>query len=119
MWLLHSIYYLASAGYPSAVPAGILATDLGDTADLTTDVKEVVSEITSLGLHDDSSYLLGFTNDDCDLVRRDEGDTFSYVVSNQIVPAYQWELIKQQHGLRFYEQSLESCFCCDEEDLTV
>ncbi len=104
MQLLRSLYYHASSGFPEAVPAGIIAVDLADEVDLTDDLSELSKVLTSVGIFDDSCFLLGFSNEDADLVRGSvDSETFHYVVSNQIVPNYQWELIKQEPSIRIYE----------------
>lgn len=104
MKLLHSIFYHASAGFPEAVPAGIIAVDLSDACDLTDDASEIARALTSVGLFDDSAFLLDFSREDADLVRGSEdASTFHYIVSNQIVPDYQWQLIKREAKFRIHE----------------
>ena len=106
MKLLHHIYYHASRGFPDATPAGIICVDLADEVDLTEDASELASICTSVGLFDDSSWQLGFTNEDADLVRgSQEKGNFSYVVANQIVSDWQWRCMKDTGTFRVAEIS--------------
>ena len=106
MHLLHSVYYHASAGFPEAVPAGIIAVDLADTCDLTDSSSEIASALTSIGIFDDTAFLLGFSREDADLVRGSEDSPqFKYIVSNQIVPDYQWAALKREANFYIHEVS--------------
>ena len=108
MQLLHSIFYHASYGFVEALPAGIIAVDISDTRDLTDNPAEVARELTSFGAFDDAAFLLGFTNEDADLVRGSaDSEQFHYVVSSQLVPDYQWAAIKREAKFRIYELKLE------------
>ena len=104
MKLLHSVFYHASIGFPEAVPAGIIAVDLGSDVELSDCPKEIAHTCTSVGLFDDTSMLLGFTNEDADLVRGPADDKhFHYCVHDQLVPDYQWEAIKSLNNFRIHE----------------
>lgn len=104
MKLLHSVFYHASAGFPEAVPAGIIAVDLSDSCDLTDDPLDISRTLTSVGLFDDTAFLLDFSREDADLIRgSEEAPEFHYIVNDQIVPDYQWEAIKREAKFRIYE----------------
>lgn len=110
MYLLSHVYYWASQGCPDAVPAGIVAINLGpNEADLTSeDAQEWRGICSSYGLLDNKAWQLDFSIEDVDLVRKDCGDEkhISYLENIQIVPDWQWHLIKQQPGLKYKEHDL-------------
>ena len=107
MHLLRHLFYWASQGSPDAVPAGIIAVDLGmNEADLhDQDIKQISICCCEYGIFDDSCWQLGFTMEDVDLVRKLDRP-FNYLTSDQIVSDWQWRLIKQQPGLRVSEHNL-------------
>ncbi len=105
MIFLHQVYYWASQGNTDAVPAGIIAIDLGfNEANFNDeDMKEMRACFCSHGLFDDTAWQLEFTMDDVDLVRGDGIKWFGYLTSDIIVADWQWKLIKEQPGLRVAE----------------
>ena len=107
MHLLQHYFFWASDGAPDAVPAGIIAVDLGlNEADHHDhEIKAISNYCCSLGLFDDSTLQLGFTLEDRDLICRDQSPNF--LCSTQIVADWQWHLIRQQPGLRYAEHSLQ------------
>ncbi len=117
MHFIRSVFYWASQGCPAAVPKGIISVDLGDTADLSTNVKEVGLALCSQGFFDDTTWQVGATQEDVDLILKliphdkygEIGQTLSF---DQIIPTWQYELIKQRPGLVVSEHSLS-----DTEDL--
>lgn len=123
MYYLENVYYWASEGCPDAVPAGIIAVDLGQNEanhndDEITDIRNCIC---SYGIFDDMGWQLKFENDDIDLIRKNiEGSSIGYLTSGQIVADWQWELIKQKPGLRYAEHNLpewiEEVEKCWEED---
>lgn len=112
MLYLESFFYWASAGCPDAVPAGIIAVDLGlnDANQNEVEIKEIHDFLCEECFFDDASWQLGFTQDDVDLIRREEGNGASYLTSSQLVPDWQWQLIKAQPGLRISAHNLEQHF---------
>ena len=119
MHFIRSVFYWASQGCTAAVPKGIIAVDLGDTADLSTDVKETGLALCSKGFFDDTTWQVGATQEDVDLILKliphekygEIGQTLSF---DQIIPTWQYELIKQRPGLLVSEHSLADleCECC-------
>ena len=107
MKLLHHVYYHASSGYPDATPAGIICIDLSDSCDFTDDAATIARTCTSVGLFDDACFQLGFTNEDADLVRG-SSDNFQYVVSDQLVSDWQWDVMKTLGTFRIAEVDHES-----------
>ena len=106
MHLLRSVYLHASKGCPEATPAGIIAVAMPDDVDLTCCAEQIATEITSLGVWDDAAFQLGFTREDADLVRGSEdNEQFSYIVSHQILPNYQWKILKQSASFPIAEHS--------------
>ena len=105
MQLLRHIYFWASEGCPDAMPAGIIAVDLGlnEANHNDQDIGEFVLAATSWGFFDDSCWQIGCTMEDADLVRKLDGP--GYLTSDQIVTDWQWEQIKKTPGLRFAEHS--------------
>lgn len=118
MHFVRSVFYWASQGCPDGVPKGIIAVDLGDTADLSTDVKEVGLALCSQGFFDDTTWQVGATQDDVDLILKliphekygEIGQTLSF---DQIISDWQYELIKQRPGLVVSEHSLTDMDCVD------
>ena len=109
MYYLENVYYWASEGCPDAVPAGIIAVNLGQNEANHNDeeIDDIRSCICSYGIFDDKGWQLDFQNEDIDLIRKDlEGSTIGYLTSGQIVADWQWEMIKKQPGLRFSEHNL-------------
>jgi hypothetical protein len=110
MHLIRSIFYWASDGCPDAVPAGIIAIDLGlNGANVNNpeELQEIVECCCCNGLFDDSCWQIGATNEDVDLIRKNTGPhTSSTLANDQIVPDWQWELIKQRPGLKYSEHNL-------------
>ena len=122
MPFLEHVYYWASEGCPDAVPAGIIAVDLGlNEADHNdSEIKEIRNDLCDLGIFDDMGWCLGFGEDTIDLIRKLDGDA-AYLTAGQIVADWQWAVIKQQPGLRFYEVDLDVLVaeleqCIDEDD---
>ena len=94
---------------------------MGDKAELSTDVKKVGLELCSQGFFDDTTWQVGATHDDVDLILKliphekygEIGQTLSF---DQIIPDWQYELIKQRPGLVVSEHSLadmdsHDCLC--------
>ena len=107
MKLVHSVYYHASMGCPEAVPAGMIVVHLGDDADLSIDARQLARDLTSTGVFDDAAFQLGFTSENADLVRGSaDRETFSYVVSNQIMPDWQFDAIASQTDIPISDHSL-------------
>ena len=116
MHFVRSVYYRASLGCPDALPKGIIAVDLEDTADLTSDVKEIGLALCSQGFFDDSCWNVGCTQDDVDLVVKTikhpkYGEMGQYLTSDQIIPTWMFERLKQQPNLVVYEQSIRDLDC--------
>jgi hypothetical protein len=123
MKYLRQVYYHASAGSPDAIPAGIIAVDLGFNEANFNDEEmiEIRNCITSYGLFDDTAWQLEFQMDDVDLVRGEVG-SMTYITSDIIVADWQWKLIKEQPGLRVAEHNLSETIeeierWCEEEGL--
>ena len=106
MYLLTHIFYWASDGCPDAVPAGVLAFSLGmnEASHQDEDIDQIFECACCFGLCNDAEEQLGFVGDDLDLVVRGNGN----LSANQIVPDWQWRLIKQHPGLRYVEHDLEA-----------
>lgn len=107
MHYLENVYYWASEGCPDAVPAGIIAVDLGqnEANHNDTEIVAIRNCCCEYGLLDDTGLQLGFTSDDMDLIIRDKGD-YNLLTAGQIVADWQWEAIKATPGLRYEEHSL-------------
>ncbi|MDC0260707.1 hypothetical protein OAK65_01170 [Synechococcus sp. AH-551-N17] len=111
MHFIRSVFYWASQGCPEGGPKGIIAVDLGDTADLATDVKEVGLALCSQGFFYDTTWQVGATQEDVDVILKliphekygEIGQTLSF---DHIIPDWQYELIKQRPGLVVSEHSL-------------
>ena len=90
MHLLEHYFFWASDGAPDAVPAGIIAVDIGlNEADHNDpDAKAICNYCCSLGLFDDSTLQLGFTKEDRDLIFREQSPNF--LCTTQIVADWQW-----------------------------
>lgn len=108
MHYLENVFFWASQGCPDAIPAGIIAVDLGlNEADLNdAEIKDIRNFLCEECFFDDMGHQLGFTMEDIDLIRRD-GDGAAYLTGSQVVSDWQWELIKKQPGLRVSEHNLE------------
>ena len=106
MHLLEHYFFWASDGAPDAVPAGIIAVDIGlNEADHNDpDAKAICNYCCSLGLFDDSTLQLGFTKEDKDLIFREQSPNF--LCTTQIVADWQWAEIKKRPGLRYAEHNL-------------
>ena len=125
MHFVRSVFYWASKGCPGAIPKGIIAVDMEDSVDLSSDLKEVGLELTSLGMFDDTSLQVGCTLEDRDLITKilphEKYGELGHTLSNdQIMPSWQFELIKQQPGLvvsehHYLENECDCCDCCGEE----
>ena len=117
MKYLRQVYYWASQGNTDAIPAGIIAVDLGFNGANFNDeeMEEIRMELTSCGLFDDSAWQLGFTMDDVDLVRGDGVKSFGYLTTDTIVSDWMWELMKKQPGLRISEAVLADEYLEDEQ----
>ncbi len=101
-------YFWCSEHRPDAVPAGMIAVDLGlNNANLSDDEIDQISDFCcDLGLFDDASYQLGFTNEDKDLIVR-SGKGASYLTGHLVLADWQYMLVKKQPGLRLAEHDLE------------
>ena len=108
MHYLEHVFYWASAGCPDAVPAGIIAVDLGlNEASLSDpEIREIRNFLCDECFFDGIGWQLGFTMENIDLIRKLEGDA-NYLTSGQVVADWQWKLIKTHPGLRFFEHNLE------------
>lgn len=119
MYFLRSIYVWGSGA--DAVPKGLISVCLEGTEDMTSDVRQVGLELTSLGMFDDSCWAIGCTQDDVDLViktvpHEKYGSIGTYLTTDQIVPTWEYELLKQQPGLTISEHTLsemDDCECCE------
>ncbi len=109
MIYLRQVYYWASQGNTDAIPAGVIAVDLGFNEANFNDEEmgDISSCISSYGLFDDTVWQLGFEQDEADLVRGDGVKWFGYLTSDIIVAEWQWKLIKEQPGLRVSEHNLQ------------
>ena len=108
MHFIRSVYYWASKGCPDALPKGVIAIDLEDTEDLGSDVREIGLALTSQGFFDDTCWQVGCTQDDVDLVvktipHETYGEIGHTLSNDQIIPSWQFELLKQQPGLAVSE----------------
>ena len=115
MYFVRSIYYWGSG--VEALPKGVIAVDLQGSADLTSNVKEVGLELCSQGFFDDSCWSVGCTQEDVDLVVKSiphekYGTIGQYLTNDQIIPDWQYELVKQHPNIVISEHSLS-----DMEDL--
>ena len=122
MYYVRSIYYRASIGCPDAVPKGIIAINLEDQIDLTTPVSEIGPCLSSMGVFDDSCWRVGCTMEDVDLIIKHSEDPSvisSYCVSDQIIPDWQFELIKTREGLVVNEQQWSDYVLSEEEMLEL
>lgn len=124
MKYLRQVYYWASKGSPDAVPAGIICIGLGfNEANFNDEeMSEIRLNLSSHGMFDDTGWQLGFSMDDIDLVRGEDGKYASFLTTDIIVADWQWELIKKQDGLRiaeidFLEYIAEMERWCEEEDV--
>ena len=110
MHYLRLIYYWASEGCPDAVPAGIIAIDLGQNeADFNDpeERREIEVLCSDCGLFDDSCWQVGATQEDVDLlVKINDAGHGVYLTNSQIVPDWQWELVKQRPGVKISEHNL-------------
>lgn len=116
MYFIRSLYYWGSG--VDAVPRGVIAVDLEGTEDLTSDVRRVGLELTSLGMFDDSAYQVQATGDEQDLLvklvpHEKYKEIGMYLTSDQIIPDYQFELLKKQDGLIISEHALSDMDCCN------
>ena len=116
MHFLHSVYYRASYGCPDALPKGIIAVDLEDTVDLTADAQEVGRSLSCQGFFDDRCWKVGCELDDADLVvnvtpHEKYGEIGGYITSDQIVPTWMFEQIKNQPNVVVFEQSIRDDEC--------
>ena len=116
MHFIRSVYYWASKGCPDAVPKGIITVDLEDTADLTSDVREIGLALTSQGFFDDSCWQVGCTQEDVDLVVKTSthpkyGEMGHTLSNDQIIPSWMFERLKEQPGLVISEQSIRDLEC--------
>ena len=121
MHFIRNVFYWATQGCPDALPKGVIAIDLGDTADLTDDVNDVALMLNELDCFADTSWQVGCEKDDVDLIvkvipHETYGEMGVYLTSDQIIPTWQFQLIKQQPNLVVSEHSLadlelECCEC--------
>ena len=116
MHFIRSVYYWASKGCPDAVPKGIIAVDLEDTADLTSDVREIGLALTSQGFFDDSCWQVGCTQEDVDLIVKTSthpkyGEMGHTLSNDQIIPSWMFERLREQPGLVISEQSIRDLEC--------
>ena len=119
MFFVRSVFYWASKGCPDAVPKGVIAIDLGDTVDQTSSIKELGLELCSAAFFDDTPWQVGCEIDDVDLVvktipHEQYGEIGQTLSSDQLIPDWQFQLLKQQPGLAVSEHSLADleCECC-------
>ena len=118
MHFVRSIFYWASQGCPDAVPKGVIAVDLEDTADLSSDVREIGLALTSQGFFDDTCWQVGCTKEDVDLVvktvEHSKYGQMGHTLSNdQIIPSWQFEQLKSQPGLVVSEHHYADYYCDD------
>ena len=106
MYLLTHVYYWASDGCPDALPAGILAFNLGmnEASHHDDEIDQIFECACGFGLFDDVPEQLGFVGDDADLILRESG----LLTAHQIVSDWQWELMKQHRALLYVEHDLEA-----------
>ncbi len=105
MYFVRSVYYWASKGCPDAVPAGIIGVNMGTIIDTYDDLKETSYVLSSIGIFDDTCWQLEFTQEDVDLIVKDQPDTkrFQTLSNDQILPDWQWELMKADPRVRVSE----------------
>ena len=104
MHFIKNVFYWASDGCPEAVPAGIIAVNCADEICMNCDLDEVYGMICSWGIFDDTCWQLGFTNEDVDLIRKEnENGHLQYLCTSQIVPDWQWNQIKNQPNMKVVE----------------
>ena len=108
MHFVRSVFYWASQGCPDALPKGVIAVDLDDTADLSSDVREIGLALTSQGFFDDTCWQVGCTKEDVDLVvktvEHPKYGQMGHTLSNdQIIPTWMFEQLKSQPGLAVSE----------------
>ena len=122
MHFIRSVYYWASQGCVDVVPKGIIAVDLEDTADLTSDVREIGLALTSQGFFDDGCWQVGCTQEDVDLIVKTSthpkyGQMGHTLSNDQIIPSWMFERLKEQPGLVISEHSIRDLECdeCWEE----
>ena len=126
MYFVRSVYYWASQGCPDAVPKGVIAVDLEDTADLSCDIREIGLDLTSEGFFDDTCWQVGCTQEDVDLIVKtvehpQYGQMGRTLSNDQLLPSWQFELLKQQPNLvvsehHYLDMELDGsgeCECCD------
>ena len=87
------------------MPAGIIGVNMGSIIDIYDDRKETGNALCSIGIFDDTCWQLEFTNEDADLVRKDDPETgmFQTFSNDQILPDWQWELMKADPRVRVSE----------------
>lgn len=113
MHLLRFKYYLASEGCPDAVPAGIIAVDLGfNFDDLDTsedgDVDDVALCCAERGFFDDSDLQLGIEGGE-GITWQEVGPHHAVCLSNDLVlPSFVWAAMKSaMPNLNYVEHSIE------------
>lgn len=113
MHLLRFHYYLASEGCPDAMPAGIIAVDLGFNfddldADEDGDIEDVVLCCSERGFFDDSELQLGIEGGD-GITHKVVGPHHAVCLSNDlVVPTFMWEALKTTPGFVYSEHSIEA-----------
>jgi len=109
MYFVRNVYYWASKGCPEAVPAGIIGVNMGTIIDTYDDIKQTGNLLCSIGIFDDTCWQLEFTQEDSDLVRKDDPDTnrFQTLSNDQILPDWQWELMKADPRVRVSEHQFK------------
>jgi len=116
MHFIRNIYYWASHGCPDATPKGIIAVDLEDTADLTSDVQEIGLALTSEGMFDDTCWQVGCTQEDVDLIVKTiphpkYGEIGQTLSNDQLIPTWMFERLKEQSGLVISEHHYAEMEC--------
>ncbi len=84
-----------------AVNLGLNNANLSDE-----EIDQISNFCCDLGLFDDASYQLGFTNEDKDLIVR-SGKGACYLTGHLVLADWQYALVKKQGGLRIAEHDLE------------
>lgn len=111
MHLIRIYYFLASRGCPDALPAGVIAVDLGfnEASMCAESTREWMLECTERSMFDDSSLQLGLHFQDSEgVLHKTTGPHHcEFLANDMIVADWQWEAMKASPGLNYAEHSIE------------